>query len=161
MSEYSDAHSATVNFLSRFDPVYRLKETLGLAKEAEQYIERAEAEVSGIKAQVQKLVTEKRVLASEIAALKIDKDEVRVAALKRLNDAIEEKRLAAEKTWKKEELAAQTRLDDINQRTTLAQTQEREAKEKAEAARRALDEVNKALAASERERREAIAVLQG
>ncbi len=160
MSEYSDAYSATVNFLSQFDPVYRLKTILGEAKEAEQYIEKAEAIVEAFQAEVEKLKAEKRTVTDEIVKLKADQDDARIASIKRLDDEMEEKRKTAAKNMKQSEDAAASRLTAINLDIDAAKEAKKDAIEEATVTQAALSEVNKALAASERERNQAIAALR-
>ena len=160
MSQYSDSYSATINFLSQFDPVYRLKTTLGKAKDAEQFITGAKATVDGFKAEVEALKTERQTITVEIAALKSDQDSARVAALKRLDDEIEEKRKTADKNMRQSEAASTSRLVAINLDIDAAKAQKKSAVEEARVARVDLTEVINALAASERERKEAIAALQ-
>jgi len=160
MSQYSDAHSATINFLSQFDSISRLKDTLGKAKEAEDFIAKSDSVVKAHKAEVDKLKADKQTLAAEISDLKTDKDEVRKAALKRLDDEIEEKRQRAAADAMNAEGLAGLRLTSIEERIISAKAIAVKSDIDAKAAQVRLGEVNSALASAERDRKEAIAALQ-
>ena len=160
MSQYSEAYSALVNYISSVQPSTVLKEVLGEAKEAEQYIKGAEAEVKAFKSQVDKLKAEKLTITTEIAELKSNQGEARTAALKRLDDEMEEKRKTAARNMKQSETASTSRLTEINLDIDAAKEAKKLAIEEATVTQAALSEVNKALAASERERSQAIAALR-
>jgi len=160
MSQYSEAYGATVNFLSQFDPVYQLKETLGKAKDAEEFIADTQAEIDKLKTEADKLDSDNQAAITEIASIKATRAGIHDSAIERLNDAIEEKQKTAALNAKSAEQAASERLAVINNGIASANTAAIEADERAIIARERLAEVEKALAASERERREAVAHLQ-
>jgi len=160
MSQYSDAYGATINFLSQFDPVYQLKETLGKANDAEKFIADTQAEIDKLETEADKLKSDNQAAIDEIATIKATRAAIHDSAIERLNDAIEEKQKTAALNARNAEQAASERLVVINDGIASANTAAIEADERAIIARERLAEVEKALAASERERREAVAHLQ-
>lgn len=160
MSQYSEAYSGAVNFLSQFDYVFKLKTVLGQAKEAEQYIEQASVLRDEAAAEHRKLLDAIVDAKQNLKAVENDTDRVSLASRQRLEDALKEKEQRFNNDMEERQRTADNKLKAVENKIASLAGEVRESENKRDVARERTRVIEQELAKVERARVEVLRDLQ-
>ena len=149
MSQYDDAYSGAVNFLSNFDYIYQLKTVLGKAKEAEQYIEQASVLRDKAAVEHKKILDTIEDAKQNLKAVENDTDRVSLASRQRLEDALDERESRFNKDMEERQRVADDKLQRVEDKIESLKAETMELEAKRDVARERTRVIEKELAKAE------------
>jgi len=160
MSKYDDAYNATVNALAFIQPLEALKQSLGKAKEAEQFVEQASVLRDKAALEHKKILKAIEDAKQNLKAVENDTDAVSLASRQRLEDALEERKQRFNKDMEERQRVADGKLQRTEDKIESLKGETVDLEAKRNAVRERTQVIEKELDEVERQRLKVLKALQ-
>ena len=160
MSQYSEAYTDLTNFLGQFQAAFTLKQSLGRAREAEQFIEQASNLRDAAEVEHKALLDKIEDAKQNLKEVENDTDRVSLASRQRLEDALDEREQRFNKNMEERQRSADIKLKTVEDKIVSLADEVRESENNRDIAREKTRVIEQELAKVERIRLEVLRDLQ-